>query len=153
DEGGHALPDFRVGGAGEIQAIGHVGVDGLPGEQAEVLKHHGHLAGRPRHATAVHEDLALARRNEAIETAQEGGLATAGRADQRDDLALADGKVEVPENFKRAEAFACSGNRDARRFHRGALLGHFAAIRWPSTPTGSEEIAYLTERSRCLAVE
>src|SRR5439155_16665322 len=75
DEMGNALADLCPRRARELQAVGHVPVDGLPGEQPEALEDHRHLGERTRHRLTVDADLAFAGRDQSLEAAQERGLA------------------------------------------------------------------------------
>jgi len=53
-------------------------------------------------------------RQQSVDTAQQRGLAAAGRADDGDDLALADFEVDVAEHFERAVMLAQSLDANAR---------------------------------------
>ena len=55
---------------------------------------------------AVVEDLAARRRLEQVDAAQERRFAGAGGADDGDDIALADGKVDIAQDLVRAEGLA-----------------------------------------------
>ena len=71
-----------------------------------MLEHHGDAGDRLGHALAVEPDLALVDRHQAVDAAQQRGLAAAGRADDGDDLALADVEIDVAEDLERAVALA-----------------------------------------------
>ena len=59
-------------------------------------------------------DLARVVRQQAVDAAQQRGLAAAGRADHGDDFALADLEVDVAEDFERAVVLAEPFDADAR---------------------------------------
>src|SRR5262249_52901272 len=86
----------------------------LPGKQAEMLEHHGDAGDRSAHALLADLDLAAVDRNEAIDTTQQRGLAAAGGADDRHDLALADREVDAAEDLERAVVLGEIGDADAR---------------------------------------
>ena len=111
-EGGHAPRDLIPGRARHAQSVGDVVVDRLPGKEAEMLEHHGDARWRLHDALAVDQHLALAR-DEPVDAAQQRGLAAARGADQRHDLALAYGEVEIGEDGKLAIALAEAANLDA----------------------------------------
>ena len=46
--------------------------------------------------------------------AQQGGLAAAGRADQHDELAVANGDIDAVDDVRRAERLADVADRDRR---------------------------------------
>ena len=79
-----------------------------------MLEHHGDAGDRLGHALVADPDFAGIVRQQAVDAAQQRGLAAAGRADNRDDLALADVEVDVAEYFERAVVLAESADADAR---------------------------------------
>ena len=79
-----------------------------------MLEHHGDAGDRLGDALAADPDLAGIVRHQAVDAAQQRGLAAAGRADDGDDLALADVEVDVAEDFERAVVLAQAAHADAR---------------------------------------
>src|SRR3546814_10566165 len=71
-----------------LEAALDILADGAPGQQQVLLQHEGDMAVRLYHQFAVDMHLALRRRVEAGAHVQQGALAAARRADQRDDLAV-----------------------------------------------------------------
>ena len=68
-----------------------------PRKQVELLEHHGARRRRLLHAPARHEHGALGRGLEAMQDAQQRGLAAPARADDRDELAGADFEANVAQ--------------------------------------------------------
>ena len=75
----------------------HVLAHGLPGQQRIVLKHHHPVGPRLGHLPPIDQDAAMAGLRQARQQVQQGALAAAGMADQRDEFALADLQVDVLE--------------------------------------------------------
>jgi hypothetical protein len=105
-----------------------------PGEQRKGLEHHRHFGCWALDAAAGNPDLATARRHEAGDDAQQGGLAAARAAEQRDDLVAGEGEVDVVEHehivaaalgIVLADTVDLEQRRrsdlDSRRFHNGLL--------------------------------
>jgi hypothetical protein len=101
-----------------------------------MLEHHGDAGDRLADALIADHDLAGIVRQQAVDAEQQRGLAATGRADNGDDLALADIEVDVAENLERAVMLAKAANADAglggaRRIAHGGdrrlLLCHSAA--------------------------
>src|SRR5437899_6716588 len=90
------------GHAPELEAELHVLERRPPGKEARVLEH-GRDAARvgPRDRLAVDQNAPAVRVNEAPEHSEERGLAAAGRADQRAELALAYRERDVVERLDR----------------------------------------------------
>ena len=82
-----------------LQAEHHVLQGGEPGQQFGVLEHHAAVVAAAVHLAAVDGDAAADRRVEPHGDAQRRGLAAAGRADQRDDLAVAHGEADAVERL------------------------------------------------------
>jgi hypothetical protein len=103
-----------------------------PGEQRVVLEHHAAVAAGAADALAVDEDLAAGWLLEAGDDAQHSGLAAAGSADQTDELALRDGRIDAAERFDLAVAngkpfgHAADGDVDGFCLRHGAA-GSIAA--------------------------
>ena len=86
-------------------------------------------------ALAVDQDLAAVDRQQAVDAAQQGGLAAARRADNGDDFARSDLEIDVAEHFERAVTFAQATNADAgggglRRGIRFAVQGDNIGHGW-----------------------
>ena len=82
-----ALLDLCARRAGHRQPERGVVVDGLPRQQAEMLKHHGDAVRRtPGDRLAVDEDLTAAQIGEPRDAAQQRGLAATRRPDHAHDL-------------------------------------------------------------------
>ncbi len=108
-----------LGGVLVAQAEDDVVEDPLPGQQPGVLEDHRHLAGYVDPAVAG--DVAV----EAGESAQEGALAGAAAADQRDELAGRDLEIEPVEHASRlAEAAMQAADAD-----RGGAVRQPARVR------------------------
>ncbi len=91
--------------AAQTQAVGHVVARGHVGEQAVRLEHDAHVplvGGHPGDVPAAHQDPALVHLVQAAERPQGGGLAAAGRAEQRDELARGDVDGQALERVHRA---------------------------------------------------
>ena len=99
----------------------HIVEHGQPGEQREALEHHRHALGRPVDRLAVERHRALGRAGEAGDEPQQGRLAAAGAAEQRDDLARAQGQRDVLQDRRAllaralGEALAHMGDVEQRR--------------------------------------
>src|SRR6185503_3900277 len=102
DEIGDLLGELGFGSAGELQAVSDVVGHGLPREQAEVLEDHGDAGERLGDALALDGNLARIRGDEAVDAAEERGLAAARGADEGDDLALAHLEIDLVEYLERA---------------------------------------------------
>ena len=94
-------------------------------EQRVLLKHRVDpaLVGRHlRHIRAVKQDLAAGGRLKPAQQAQKRGLAAARRAQQRDELALADVEVDIVEDLRIAEALSYVLDLDQPRIlYHGAI--------------------------------
>jgi hypothetical protein len=120
DEIGHLLGELGLAGARELQAVGDVVEHRLPREQAEVLEDHRDAGPRLGHALALERDLAAVGGDEAVDAAQQRGLAAARGTDQGHDLALAHLEIDAAEHLERAVALGEAGDADARtRLRRG----------------------------------
>ena len=89
----------------QLEAELHVLERGPPGKEAGVLEHGGDAAriGR-RDGLPVDRDAAGVGRDEAADHAEQRGLAAAGGADQRAELAVADGERDVAQRVDRARS-------------------------------------------------
>jgi hypothetical protein len=83
-----------------------------PGQEVRVLEGHAGDLHRPPHRLAEDDDVAGIRRHEACDELHERGLAAAGRADDRSELAAPDGEGRVLQR-QHAARFALVGERDA----------------------------------------
>ncbi len=113
----HPRLDLRARRPRHGEPEGGVVVDGLPGEQAEMLEHHGNAVGRPAgHRLAMDEKLAAAEIGEAGDTAQQRGLAAAGGTHDAHDLVAPDRERQLMEGDDGAveEKFAGAGGDDGR---------------------------------------
>ena len=79
----------------------HVLLHGQPGQQGEGLEHHGHARVRAVQRGAPVGHRARGRGDQAGDAAQQSGLARAGLAQQRDDLALAQGERDAVQDRQR----------------------------------------------------
>ena len=79
-----------------------------------MLEHHGDAGNRFGYTLGTNPDLAGVVRQQAVDAAQERGLAAARRSDDRDDLALTDVKIDVAEYFERTVVLAQAADADAR---------------------------------------
>ena len=98
------------------------------GEKVEVLEHHAHLLAHTVDVfivdfLAVEDDLTAVGFLQAVEAAQEGGLAAAGRSHQYDAIALVDGQVHAAQHLQAAEMLLQIFNVD-----------HFAPFSFPVFP-------------------
>ena len=75
-------------------------VDGQPGQQRMVLEHHAAVRARPAHFLAVENHPAEAGLQQPGDDVQHRRLATAGVADDGDELALGDVQVDVLEHLR-----------------------------------------------------
>ena len=108
-----------------LQADLHVLLHGQPGQQREGLEHHGGFpvgAGQP---LAAEQHLAVGRRDQAGDAPQQGRLAAAAAAEQRDELALVDGQRDAVEHRHRAAVRP--GERLAQRLDADQRPGHASA--------------------------
>ena len=71
-----------------------------------MLEHHRDTGDWLGDALGANPDLAGIVRQQAVDAAQQRGLAAAGWADNGNDLALADIEVDVAEHFERAVILA-----------------------------------------------
>src|SRR6185503_10159407 len=98
-----ALPLGGAYLACDLAADDRVGEHRAPRQQAVALEHEAAVAARSMHRAPVEQNLARARRFEAGDDAQEGGLAAAGGADHRNELAALDVEVDVLQRVQVAE--------------------------------------------------
>src|SRR3989442_916129 len=105
----HALVDLRARHAPHVEAEGHVVEDGEVREERVVLEDHPESAALGRQGIeglVVEPDLAGARREQAGEEVEGGGLAAARGTEEGDELAAAHLEREVVEDVLRAEVLA-----------------------------------------------
>src|SRR4029079_11018712 len=114
DEIRHLAVDLGLAGAGHAQAIGHIVVDRLPRKQAEVLEYHRDAGDRLGYALFADINVAGINRQQAVDTAQQRGLAAAGGAADREVFAFADIEVDVAEDLERAVTLAEPLDADTR---------------------------------------
>ena len=105
----------------------HVLLHGEPGQQRERLEHHRGVPVGPYQPPAAEQHLALGRCDQAGDAAQQGGLAAAAAAEQRDELALADVQRDAVEHRHRValrpgERFAQRADADQRPGHASAYF-------------------------------
>src|SRR5690606_18345640 len=93
--------------------------DGQVREEVEVLEHHAHFAAHfvdaleiGRQLGAVDDDLAFLMLFEAIDAADQGGLARTGRTGNDDALAAHHPEVNVPQNVEIAVPFVHADDVD-----------------------------------------
>ena len=92
-----------------------IGAGVAPGQQGRLLEHHRRPLRPPERAI----ELGI----KAGEDAQQRGLADAGGAGQRDDLALADREAQSAEHPRRAEELGAQREVEDRRAHRSVTRG------------------------------
>ena len=96
----HAAVDLRLGRLAQLQAEGHVVINGHMRIQSVALEDHRDIAILGRDIVdqlVVDVQFALGDFFQAGDHAQGGGLATAGRADQNDELFVFDVQGEVAD--------------------------------------------------------
>ena len=86
--------------AGDLEPEGDVLGDRQPGKQVELLEHHRARRRGLLNPPARHRDGAARRGLQAVQDAQQGGLAAAARADDRDELARAHVETHVAQHLK-----------------------------------------------------
>ena len=111
----------------DLQAEGDVLRHREPRKQVELLEHHGARRRRLLHALARHEHGALGRGLEAMQDAQQRGLAAPARADDGDELAGADFEANVAQHHQ-VVAPASAGRSCIRRLP--ATLSGFGSAAW-----------------------
>ena len=124
----HALGDLRLGQFAQLEAEGDVVKDVQMGEKGVFLKDGVHAAAVRRHVGDVlvlKEDAALSGHLEAADNAQHGGLAAAGGAEQRDELTLADVKVDIVKHLRVAKTLG-----HAAKLNQTLLVVHGAHPPW-----------------------
>ena len=109
---GGAGAGLGTGHAGQLQRQGDIGQGVGPGHEGGQLEDEAGAAPGPLHG-------AFGRRLQPRQQAQEGGLASAGRADDGDDLAGGDGQVDGAERCAAGIA-----DQDAVQRRRGVSSGH-----------------------------
>ena len=124
----HALSDLRLGQFAQLEAEGDVVKDVQMGEKGVFLKDGVHPAAVGRHVGDVlvlKEDAALGGHLEAADDTQHGGFAAAGGAEQRDELTLADVKVDIVKHLRVAKALG-----HAAKLNQTLLVVHGAFPPW-----------------------
>src|SRR5262249_40563327 len=124
DEFRHLARDLDFGRAGHAQSVSHVFEHGLPGEQPEMLEHHRDTGDRLGDPLGADPDIACIVRQETVDRAKKRGLAAARRTDDRDDLALADVKIDVTEYFERTVVLSKIADANTRLVS-GALCDRY----------------------------
>ena len=81
----------------ELQAIGDVLIQSLPGEQAELLEDHRHIRRGACHPPAVDQHFAAVWRDQAVDDSKQGGLSAAGRPQDAEHLVLRNLEVKLFE--------------------------------------------------------
>src|SRR5205823_3461345 len=98
-----ARPDLPAPYAGHRQPEGGIIVNGLPRQQAEMLKHHGNAVRRPAgNWLAMDQERTAAQIGEPRDAAQQRGLAAARRADDAHDLVAPHRKRQLMKGNDRA---------------------------------------------------
>ena len=93
--------------AGDLQREAHVLQHTSLLQQVEALEDHGNTSAHFQqlrlrqggHVPAVDDDLAGAGPLQQVDAADEGAFAGAGKADDTENLAVVDGKVDIPQGF------------------------------------------------------
>ena len=139
--------------AGAAQAEGDVVAHGEPGKRRILLEHHAdavrHLAGD---RLVLERDGALGRRAQARDQVQQRGLAAAGRADHREELAARKIEVERPERMHRELALEHARHAAQARVN-GGLCGFALRLRdrhahWVGTRSlGRNEVSTIAFQS------
>ena len=126
-----ALAPLRRRQAHHLERQHHVALDRAPREQRRRLEHVAVLPAEPRllGADAVDPDRARARPLQIGDDPQQRGLAAAGRADQRDEVAVEDGKVDLGQRVDRAVSGGEGERNPVHRNHGRCRLGNFCSIR------------------------
>src|SRR2546425_3726014 len=96
----HNRGTFRRWSSSNFQAPADVALDGPPGKERELLEDHAAIRPRPGDLAAVDADLTGIRRDEAAENVEQGALAAAARADDRDELAVGDRHASEIEDLE-----------------------------------------------------
>jgi hypothetical protein len=95
-------------GLGRSEHLGdgdvYILVDRQPGKQAVVLEHHGALRSRRIDLPVFEQDGARRHRRETGDQVEKRGLAAAGMADDRNELTLVDGQVDVAQHVRACAA-------------------------------------------------
>ena len=98
----------------DLEAEGDVVADGAMGEQRHVLKHHSHLLGAhapqlfmglPVDVLAVDQNASGTRLDQPIDVTDERGLAAPRQPHDAEDLAVADGEVDIGDAHHALEPF------------------------------------------------
>jgi hypothetical protein len=113
----HPRVDLRFRRAAQPQRKAHVRRDRHVRIERVVLEHHGDVALLGRqvvHHPVADADFAGGDVLQSRDHAQQGGLAAAGRADQDDELAIANGNVDAMNDGRRAKGLADIVDRDRR---------------------------------------
>jgi hypothetical protein len=95
------MAPFGGGDAERLEAELDIAEDSQPGEQSIALEHHGDAADRLSNLQAAIRDRALARRHEAREKPQKRRLPRPRFAEDRNDFAVAQGKIDMVEHEPR----------------------------------------------------
>ena len=75
---------------------------------------------------AGHDDLAFRRANLSVDQLQEGGFASAARADEKGELAWSEGQVDVIEGAPGSVNLAHGPEFDDRAHFPGGVVAHFS---------------------------
>ena len=97
EEVARLLAPLRYGKAVDLQRKLDVGHHRAPGQQSEALKHHAGVLARRGDLASLDGDPAFVGSDEPGREAQQGGLAAAARAKERDQLALAHAGTDAVE--------------------------------------------------------
>jgi hypothetical protein len=100
--------------------------DGAPRQQAEILEHHAGILARTRHQRPGDGDAALVRGDEPGGEPQQGRLAAAARAQQRDQLALAHARIDAVERHHQFRTVLLAGPHAHREEFADAVVNDHA---------------------------
>src|SRR5262249_41803266 len=104
-------------------------LDGEPGKQRHGLEDDRGVGIDPLERAAPVEDLAVRGRLEARDDAEECALAAAGRAEERDELALADHEIDLAEGGERPLPRLVALAHATELAQRRAVSSHHHSIR------------------------
>src|SRR3989304_2398440 len=135
--------DLRGGELAELEAVGHVGGHGHVGPERVVLEDHADLAlvgGQPVHHAVAEADLAGIGLRETRQQPEQGGLAAARGAEQREQLAVGHDEIGMVDGGDGAEALDEPGDGDLHGARPGPALpltSSSARPTWPRCPSGT----------------
>jgi hypothetical protein len=119
----HVVDDFRPAGPAQpmiLERQADVALDRAPGQQGKILEDVGQRVERTWRRLAELQNAAAAGQLEAADQPQQGRLAAARGPDDADDLAAADGQLEVVQHLHVAIGMA---DVFEAKIHRSLLAG------------------------------